>query len=49
MKKQGIFICSGIIKEREQDVKIALEKNYFTILDIKYKKDWVAIVSRYDG
>ena len=49
IKKQGIFICSGIIKEREQDVKTALEKNYFTILDIKYKKDWVAIVSRYDG
>ena len=49
IKKQGTFICSGIIKQREQDVKIALEKNRFTIIDIKYKKDWVAIVSRYDG
>ncbi len=49
IKDKGIFICSGIIKQREEDVKQALQKNHFTILDIKYKKDWVAIISRYDG
>lgn len=49
IKNKGIFICSGIIKQREEDVKQALQQNHFTILDVKYKKDWVAIVSRYDG
>lgn len=49
IKNKGIFITSGIIKEREQDVKEALQKNHFTVLDTKYKKDWVAIVSRYEG
>lgn len=49
IKSGGIFITSGIIKEREQDVKEALQQNYFTVLDVKYKKDWVAIVSRYEG
>lgn len=49
IKNKGIFITSGIIKEREQDVKEALQKNHFTVLDTKYKKDWVAIVFRYEG
>ena len=49
IKNKGIFITSGIIKEREQDVKEELQKNHFTVLDTKYKKDWVAIVSRYEG
>lgn len=49
IKNGGIFITSGIIKEREQDVKEALQQNGFVVLDVKYKKDWVAIVSRYDG
>lgn len=49
LKDGGIFITSGIIRERLEDVYGALEKNGFKVLDTKYKKDWVAIASRYEG
>ena len=42
----GLFICSGIIKEREQDVTGALLAAGYTILDIRRKGEWVAMISR---
>ena len=42
----GLFICSGIIKEREQDVVNALNEANYTILEIRRKGEWVAILSR---
>ena len=42
----GVFICSGIIKEREQDVTDALLAAHYTILDIRRKGEWVAMISR---
>ena len=42
----GLFICSGIIKEREQDVVDALTAADYTILDIRRKGEWVAMISR---
>ena len=42
----GLFICSGIIKEREQDVVDALTAADYTILDIRRKGEWVAMLSR---
>lgn len=42
----GLFICSGIIKEREQDVVDALNAADYTILEIRRKGEWVAILSR---
>lgn len=42
----GLFICSGIIKEREQDVVDALNAADYNILKICRKGEWVAILSR---
>jgi len=42
----GLFICSGIIKEREQDVHDALIAANYTILEIRRKGEWVAMLSR---
>jgi len=42
----GLFICSGIIKEREQDVVDALNAANYTILEIRRKGEWVAMLSR---
>lgn len=42
----GLFICSGIIKEREQDVVDALNAADYQILKICRKGEWVAILSR---
>lgn len=49
LKNGGVFITSGIIRERLEDVYTALAENGFQVLDTKYKKDWVAIASRYEG
>ncbi len=46
MDKGGIFITSGIIKERRQMVIHALEENGFEIIDELEKNNWVAIVGR---
>ncbi len=42
----GKFICSGIIKEREQDVVNALNEAQYEIIEIRRKGEWVAILSR---
>ena len=46
MKKGGVFITSGIIEDRVDDVKAALEKCGFDINSIKQRKDWVSIVCK---
>lgn len=45
----GLFICSGIIKEREQDVHDALITADYTILSIRRKGEWVAMLARRHG
>lgn len=42
----GAFLCSGIIREREEDVLSALLESGFSIATIKREGEWVAIVSR---
>lgn len=46
MKENGVFITSGIISDREEDVKAALLENGFEILSTDRRKDWVSIVCR---
>lgn len=42
----GRFICSGIIREREDDVVSALKEAAYEIIEIRRKGEWVAILSR---
>lgn len=42
----GLFICSGIIREREHDVEDALLKVNYTILETVYRGEWVAFLAR---
>ena len=46
MKDGGIFITSGIIEDRVEDVKEALIGVGFEIVEIKQRKDWVSIICR---
>jgi len=46
MKQGGIFITSGIIEDRVEDVKEALVEVGFEIVEIKQRKDWVSIICR---
>ncbi len=46
LKKDGYYISSGIIKERRADVEKALTEAGFTILQVKEKGSWVAILAK---
>ena len=46
LKKDGIFISSGIIKDRIQDVYDAFEENYLEVVDTVCKDEWVSIIGR---
>ena len=49
IKDGGIFLSSGIITERKEDVLVALEAGGFAVQDVREKKGWVAIASKYVG
>lgn len=46
VKPVGIYIASGILKEKLQDVKDALEREGFELLDDKTDGDWSAVAAR---
>lgn len=46
LKPNGIFIASGIIRERLSEVKESLNKNNFNIIDIYEKGEWCAVASQ---
>ncbi|MBR3484589.1 MAG: 50S ribosomal protein L11 methyltransferase, partial [Lachnospiraceae bacterium] len=46
MKKDAIFISSGIINTKEDAVRDALLKNGFEILEVIKMNDWVAFVAK---
>ncbi|MBR4934422.1 MAG: 50S ribosomal protein L11 methyltransferase, partial [Anaerotignum sp.] len=49
IKDGGIFLCSGIITERKEDVMTALEAGNFKVEAVREKNGWVAIASRFMG
>lgn len=46
MKDGGVFITSGIIDGRQDEVKEALETQGFVIADMQRRKDWWSIVCK---
>ena len=46
MKPGALFITSGIIDEREEDVRAALLKNGFEILEVTHSGGWVSFTAR---
>lgn len=46
MTEGGYFICSGIIDTRSDEVRAALEKNGFTVVEKKEKTGWCAFICR---
>lgn len=47
LKKDGIFIASGIILDKESLVLDSLRENGFEVLEVNRKNEWLSIVSRY--
>lgn len=46
LKKDGIFITSGIIDFKEEEVKQAIKQAGFEILETNYQGEWVNITAR---
>ena len=48
LRKNGLFISSGIILDRTKEVKDTLQKNNFSIIEIQNEGEWVTIIARKD-
>ena len=46
MAEDGVFICSGIIDNRADEVRAALVKNGFEILSHSSEEEWHCFVCR---
>lgn len=46
LKEDGVYIMSGIIDERENDVKSSLERNGFAVIEMLAMADWRAFAAR---
>ena len=49
LKGPKIFISSGIIDTRKDDVLKALTQHGFSIIEVRENAGWVAIAARYEG
>ena len=46
LKKGGLYITSGIINTKEEEVRKALEKNGFEIVAIEHMKEWCCFIAK---
>jgi ribosomal protein L11 methyltransferase len=46
VKPGGIYITSGIISAKKNDVRDALEASGFIVEDVMMMEDWVTIISK---
>ena len=46
LTEDALFVCSGILQEREQDVRDVLAQNGYQVFDRMQKGDWVALAAR---
>ena len=46
LAENATFVCSGILREREDDVQQVLAENGYTVFDRLQKGDWVALAAR---
>lgn len=46
LKEDGLFVTSGIINTKEDDVVAAMKENNLEILEINHMKDWVSITAK---
>ncbi len=49
LAKDGLFICSGILEQRLEEVKAAIEKAGLEILQVQVIDDWCRITARRGG
>lgn len=47
LKKDGVFICSGLINSQRDNIVNTLEKNNLEIVEVSEKGEWISITSRF--
>lgn len=47
LRKDGIYITSGILNTKEEEVREALEENDFEILSVEHMKEWCCFIATY--
>ncbi len=46
LREDGVFLCSGILREREQEVRRALEAVGLRIVDSLHTEEWCCLIAR---
>ncbi len=46
LKKGGIYITSGIIDDKEDTVRAAVEAAGLEVLEVTYQGEWVSVTAR---
>lgn len=46
LKKGGLYITSGILNTKEEEVREALEENGFEIIAVEHMKEWCCFIAR---
>lgn len=49
LKPDGLFLTSGIIEHRAEDVKNALEAHGFVVLETRSREGWVSYTAKHNG
>ena len=49
LKKGGIYITSGILDVKEDEVKSAVERAGMKVLEVTHQGEWVSVTARKDG
>ena len=47
LKKDGVFICSGLINSQRDNIVNTLEKNNLEIVEVSEKGEWISLISRF--
>ena len=46
LKDGGIYVTSGIIEDKEETVKAAVEAAGLTVLEVHHQGEWVSVTAR---
>ncbi len=46
LTKDGVFLCSGILNTREEEVRASLAKDGYEVIGVRRKNDWVSLLAR---
>jgi len=47
LSENGVFLCSGILNTREAEVREALAKSGYEIIEARHRNDWVSLSARF--